>query len=160
MHRTRVWMNPLLALALALVPAACKDDLLGPQDPEDVVFDASLNVDLDRMTRLDSGVYYEILIESEGAPTGDGATVIVDYTLWLPNGTEVDSATEETLRLNEGQVIEGFRQGMLGMEEGERRLIVVPSYLGYGAAGNTPLGIPPHSVLVYVVDLVVLNPPM
>lgn len=158
MHRFRVRLIPLVALVLALAPAGCSDDLLGPQDAEDVTFDPSLNVDLDQMTELDSGVYVQTLVEGEGESTGVGATVIIDYTLWLPNGTEINSGDDAQFQLD--NVIEGFGEGMIGMQEGERRLIVVPSYLGYGAAGDSQAGIPPHSVLVFLVDLVELNPPL
>jgi FKBP-type peptidyl-prolyl cis-trans isomerase len=114
-------------------------------------------VDLDQMTELDSGVYIRTLVEGEGIGAEDGAFVEADYTLWLPDGTEVQSGNLEE-RLAPGEVIDGFRLGMIGTKEGETRLIVIPSQLGYGASGR-PL-IPPHSVLVFRVTLNVLNPPM
>lgn len=149
-----------LALLLALVAtvAACDDDVTGPQTPADVTFDASLGVNLGSMTKLDSGVYIQTLTAGQGVPVADGDLVIVDYTLWLANGTERDSGAGASFRLNAGSVIDGFRLGMIGMVKGETRLIVVPSALGYGAAGRT--GIPPHSVLVFRVKLNDLNPPV
>ena len=149
-----------LALVLALVAglAACDDDVTGPQNPTDVSFDPSLGVNLDAMTELDSGVYIQTLTTGQGVPVANGDLVIVDYTLWLTDGTERDSGTDAQFTLSQNAVIDGFRLGMIGMLRGETRLIVIPSSLGYGAGGTT--GIPPHSVLVFRVTLKDLNPPV
>ena len=53
------------------------------------------------------------------------------------------------------QVVPGFAQGIDGMHVGGRREIVIPPALGYGAAGNGPVG--PNETLVFVVDLVSLQ---
>jgi peptidylprolyl isomerase len=50
-----------------------------------------------------------------------------------------------------GGVIPGFAQGIAGMKEGGRRVIVMPPDLGYGAGGNGPVG--PNETLTFVVDL-------
>ncbi|HUO47363.1 MAG TPA: FKBP-type peptidyl-prolyl cis-trans isomerase, partial [Acidimicrobiales bacterium] len=49
-------------------------------------------------------------------------------------------------------VIPGFAQGIVGMKVGGRRVIVIPSSLGYGAAGSPP-AVAPNENLVFVVDL-------
>lgn len=148
---------PLL-LALALLSAGCDDDVTGPQIPADVTFDSSLGVDLSAMTDVGSGLYIQTLTAGQdGAVVGTGDVVWVDYTLWLPNGTLIDTRADQDFTLDVGSVIDGFRLGMEGMSVGETRLIVIPSALGYGARGNS--GIPPHSVLVFQVTLNDLNPP-
>jgi FKBP-type peptidyl-prolyl cis-trans isomerase len=131
--------------------AACDDDATGPRVPEDVTFDAALGVDLNAMTELDSGVYIQTLASGEGIPLVEGDRAVMDYTLWLPNGIQVDTGTDVTFEIGEGAVIDGFRLGVIGMAPGETRLLVIPSELGYGGQGNT--GIPPHSVLVFRVTL-------
>ncbi|MBT8403631.1 MAG: FKBP-type peptidyl-prolyl cis-trans isomerase [Gemmatimonadetes bacterium] len=148
------------ALVLALVAglAACDDDVTGPQNPGDVSFNPSLGVDLEAMTELDSGVYIQTLTTGQGVPVVEGDVVVVDYTLWLPDGDEKDSGTDVSFALTPNSVIDGFRLGLLGMLIGETRLIVIPSSLAYGAGGTT--GIPPHSVLVFRVTLKDLNPPV
>lgn len=143
------WIPLALALVLGGTATACDDDATGPRIPEDVSFDASLGVDLDAMTRLSSGVYVQTLDAGSGLPLADGSTVVLDYAVWLPNGNEVDSGTDVTFTVAPGALIEGFRIGVLGMQPDERRLIVIPSELAYGARGNR--GIPPHSVLVFEV---------
>lgn len=154
----RLLAVPFLALCVTL--GACGDDPVGPRFPEDVEFAASLGVDLDQMTELESGVYVQTLTPGEGAQAQDGSLVFVDYILWLPDGTEVDSGEDVELRLSSGPngVIDGFRLGMIGAQQGETRLIVIPSPLGYGPQGRDQ--IPPNSVLVFRVDLDVLDPPI
>ena len=49
------------------------------------------------------------------------------------------------------QVIDGWNEGLLGMRQGGRRLLVVPPDKGYGQGGN---GIRPGETLVFVVDAV------
>ena len=49
-------------------------------------------------------------------------------------------------------VIQGWDQGVVGMREGGRRLLKIPSDLAYGEAGSgTSIG--PNTPLVFVVDL-------
>ncbi len=148
----------LIALLLVVGLTACDDDIAGPRLPGDVTFDASLGVDLAAMTELPSGIYIQTLTPGEGVPVVTGDHVYVDYVLWLPNGTQIDAGSNVDFTLDPGNVIDGFRVGVEGMTVGETRLIVVPSALGYGAAGRT--GIPPHSVLVFRVTLNDLNPPL
>lgn len=153
-------MRTLRSFALLLVvviAAACDDDVTGPRLPADVSFDASLGVDLAAMTDLGSGLYVQTLTAGSGGAFEAGDAVVLGYTLWLPDGTEIDSNDAWTTTISAGSVIDGFLLGLEGMSEGETRLIVIPSALGYGAAGNR--GIPPHSVLVFRVTLHELNPP-
>uniref|UniRef100_A0A8C5QXX5 peptidylprolyl isomerase n=1 Tax=Leptobrachium leishanense TaxID=445787 RepID=A0A8C5QXX5_9ANUR len=60
----------------------------------------------------------------------------------LEDGTEFDSSIPRkqpfTFKLGTGQVIKGWDQGLLGMCEGEKRKLVIPSELGYGDRGAPP----------------------
>jgi peptidylprolyl isomerase len=53
--------------------------------------------------------------------------------------------------LGQGDVIQGWDQGIVGMKAGGRRLLVIPAELAYGAQGSG--SIPPNAPLVFVVDL-------
>lgn len=53
-----------------------------------------------------------------------------------------------------GRVIKGWDQGLLKMRKGDRKLLVIPSYLGYGQAGSPP-AIPGDEPLVF--DMEVLD---
>lgn len=54
--------------------------------------------------------------------------------------------------LGAGNVIKGWDEGIEGMKEGGRRLLVIPPDKGYGEAGSPP-SIPANETLVFVVDL-------
>jgi peptidylprolyl isomerase len=49
-------------------------------------------------------------------------------------------------------LITGWQEGLPGMQEGGRRLLVIPGELAYGA--TPPPGIEPDETLVFVIDLI------
>jgi len=77
----------------------------------------------------------------------------MDYTLWLPNGTQLQQGTVRTETTQGGArgFTEGWQLGIQGMKHSEVRRLVIPSRLGYG--GETYGPIPAHSVLVFEVRL-------
>jgi len=85
-----------------------------------------------------------------------GDLLSMHYTGKLEDGTEFDSSIPrgEPLQftLGSGQVIKGWDQGLLGMCVGEKRKLVIPPELGYGATGAPPK-IPGNSVLIFEVEL-------
>lgn len=54
--------------------------------------------------------------------------------------------------LGAGNVIAGWDEGVAGMKEGGRRLLIIPPDMGYGPQGSPP-SIPPNETLIFVVDL-------
>jgi FKBP-type peptidyl-prolyl cis-trans isomerase len=94
------------------------------------------------------------LVTGTGATATPGATVRIHYVGALYRGAEVFDSSwgrgPATFGLN--QVIPGFSQGIVGMRTGGRRVLVIPSALGYGAAGAPPV-IPGDATLVFVIDL-------
>ena len=84
------------------------------------------------------------------------STLEVHYTLmaWSTGAvveSSWDSGQSPTFPLS--GVIAGWQEGIPGMKEGGRRLLVVPSELGYGAIGKGP-AIGPNETLIFVVDLI------
>nr|XP_006129809.1 peptidyl-prolyl cis-trans isomerase FKBP2 isoform X2 [Pelodiscus sinensis]XP_014432342.1 peptidyl-prolyl cis-trans isomerase FKBP2 isoform X2 [Pelodiscus sinensis] len=71
-----------------------------------------------------------------------GDVLHMHYTGKLEDGTEFDSSIPRDqpfiFSLGTGQVIKGWDQGLLGMCEGEKRKLVIPSELGYGDRGAPP----------------------
>merc|ERR1712179_510277 len=72
------------------------------------------------------------------------------------DGSQFDSSIPRgqpfTFPLGAGRVIKGWDQGLKGMCEGEKRKLIIPPHLGYGASGSPPK-IPGDSVLVFEVEL-------
>jgi peptidylprolyl isomerase len=51
-----------------------------------------------------------------------------------------------------GQVIEGWNEGILGMRQGGRRLLIIPPLKGYGPNGTPDGSIKPNETLAFVID--------
>jgi FKBP-type peptidyl-prolyl cis-trans isomerase len=68
------------------------------------------------------------------AKAKSGDMVSVDYTGTLEGGKEFDSsAGKEPLQfmIGAGQMLKGFEQGIIGMEEGSEKEIIIPAGEGY-----------------------------
>ena len=88
-----------------------------------------------------------------------GSTVTVNYVGTLQNGQEFDNSNKRgepfTFTLGEGKVIKGWEEGILGMQVGGKRILVIPADMGYGKNGYGP--IPGGATLVFAIDLVSIN---
>ena len=99
----------------------------------------------------------DVAVGSGGAVLAS-STVTVQYTgLSWSDGQTFDSSWQrgQSATFALGQVIAGWQQGLLGMQVGGRRLIVIPPALGYGASGSG--SIKPNETLVFVVDLLAVK---
>lgn len=106
----------------------------------------------------ESGLQYRILKEGEGAQPTAEDEVTVHYTGKLLDGTVFDSSVNRgepaTFPLN--RVIPGWTEGVQLMKEGAKFEFMIPSDLAYGPQG-IPNVIPPHSVLLFDVELIKVN---
>jgi len=136
------------AAALALLAACSLDtgpNVPAPIDPANDTYASALNVDISKMTKTATGLYYRDLALGEGVPAMAGDSVQVDYTLWLTNGTKVQSTLDSGTPFefltgqNPPHVIPGFDEGVIGMLPGGTRQLVIPSQLAWGSAGQAPI---------------------
>ncbi len=100
------------------------------------------------------------LIAGSGASVAVGDTISVNYCgVGQISGALFDSSwgrgEPATFDLVPGGLIEGWTQGVPGMQIGERRLLEIPGDLGYGA--NPPGGIEVDETLIFVVELVAIG---
>ena len=99
----------------------------------------------------------EDLVAGTGDPVESGDTVTVHYLGTLTDGTVFDASWRRgmpfTTTIGVGMVIPGWDQGIVGMREGGRRLLKIPSDLAYGERGSGA-AIPPDTPLLFVVDLI------
>lgn len=144
--------------ALALLAACSLDtgpDVPAPIDPANDTYASALNVDISKMTKTASGLYYRDLQVGEGVPAMAGDSVQVDFTLWLTNGTKVQSTVDDGKPFefltgqNPPRVIPGFEEGVLGMLPNGTRQLVIPPQLAWGSAGQSP--IQPNANVVFLV---------
>ena len=84
--------------------------------------------------------------------------VVVNYIGRLVNGKVFDSsyARGEPLNIPVNRVIPGWTEALQLMSVGSKWQLVIPSKLGYGANGAGDL-IPPHSTLIFDVELVSID---
>jgi FKBP-type peptidyl-prolyl cis-trans isomerase len=79
-----------------------------------------------------------------------GDTVTVAYTGTLGDGHQFDKAAKFSFVLGAKEVIKGWDVGVVGMQKGGERTLVVPSVMGYGKRGCKP-DIPPNATLHFVI---------
>ena len=98
-----------------------------------------------------------------GAEAQSGRVVTVHYTGWLYDtaradhkGAKFDSSRDRnepfSFNLGAGEVIRGWDEGVAGMKVGGRRMLTIPSDMGYGARGAGGV-IPPNATLLFDVEL-------
>jgi FKBP-type peptidyl-prolyl cis-trans isomerase FkpA len=105
-----------------------------------------------------------VLKPGEGPAIAAGQMAVVQYTGWLyeaaaldHKGKKFDSSIDAgkpfSFPVGAGSVIKGWDQGVVGMQVGESRRLIIPSDLGYGDSGAGGI-IPPGATLVFDVELV------
>lgn len=110
-----------------------------------------------------AGLFTFDVVEGAGDEAKAGDAVSVQYAGFnWSNGKEFDASWNrgaqpfEVSPLGSAPVIQGWNDGLIGAQVGDRRLIVIPPELGYGAQGAGGV-IGPNETLVFVVDVVSIN---
>lgn len=106
--------------------------------------------------KTESGLRYKMIQKGSGKQAENGKTVSVHYEGSLETGKVFDSSYPRKkpieFRLGQGQVIEGWDEGIALLQVGDKARFVIPSYLGYGASGAGGV-IPPNATLIFDVEL-------
>lgn len=105
------------------------------------------------------GELVKLVIDDVKIGTGpgvkEGDTLTVHYIGTTQDGVKFDSSYDRgepfTYTVGEGKVIEGWEKGLIGMQVGGSRILVIPPSMAYG---NRQVGmIPANSPLVFAIDL-------
>jgi FKBP-type peptidyl-prolyl cis-trans isomerase len=144
---------PLLGATLPSTfsdPALAKE-VMGRKPPTPTPPPANTPADALKKTTLIKG-------EGHGAEAGD--TVTVYYVGNLSNGKVFDESWSRKepfpVALGQGQVIQGWDEGLVGAKIGERRHLVIGSDKAYGP--NAQSRIPANSPLAFDIDVIDITP--
>jgi len=155
-------LAPLLVVPVFL--SGCLDSTAPEEfdDPgiDEVVFAASLGVDLEDFVPRESGIWVRDDEPGEGDPIVMGQEAGVYYTGWVSTGFQFDAVSEADgpppeFVLGMPGPIDGLTFGLLGMRVGGERTVLVPPSLGFGWASLS--GVPPGSWLVLGIQLVSID---
>lgn len=122
---------------------------------------AKMTAELDQIAAgfesTDSGLRYQYIQKGSGKRAVKGNKVAVHYKGQLVNGMEFDNSYKRKqpieFTVGVGQVIEGWDEGIMLLNVGDKARFVIPSQLGYGSRGAGGV-IPPNATLIFDVELV------
>src|SRR5688572_6835997 len=160
----------LSAVAALVLLASCdlstEPDLPAAIDPANDTYATSLGVDIASMTKTSAGLYYKDKVVGTGDVAAAANDLVrMNYTVWLTNGTKLDSnkdpgETPDEFRIGDPNVIPGFSLGFIGMKPGGVRQLVIPAALAWGPNGsppdpNNPSGprVQPNANVVFEIEL-------
>ncbi len=107
--------------------------------------------------KTESGLRYQFIVKGSGKKAEKGNTVAVHYKGQLTNGQVFDDSYKRKqpieFNVGVGQVIEGWDEGIMLLNVGDKARFVIPSHLGYGSRGAGGV-IPPNATLIFDVELV------
>lgn len=106
----------------------------------------------------ESGLKYVITEAGQGNDKpAKGQAVTAHYTGYLLDGSQFDSSADRNqpfvFAVGMGMVIKGWDEAFADMTKGEKRTLIIPHELGYGANGYPPV-IPPRATLIFDVELI------
>lgn len=104
---------------------------------------------------LSPKLQYRVEHVGQGSEVKQDSIPLIHYTGKLMDGTIFASSHEndKPISLPIKQTIPGFSEGLLGMKEGEKRVLYIHPELAYGIAGQ----LPPNSLLVFEVEVLLAD---
>lgn len=105
--------------------------------------------------KSNSGLYYVIQEQGEGAHPTFNSNVTVKYKGYYTNGSVFDESENEGISFSLQQVISGWTEGITYFKEGGKGMLLVPSRLAYGPKDSR--NIPGGSVLIFDIELLKIN---
>jgi len=144
----------LFSLFIISLSACKKGDIVSEQAAvDDTKIQAYIKANNINATKDPSGVYYQVITPGTGpypVVTPTSSTVQIAYTGTYLNG-QVFQTNPSTTGLLSG-FVQGFQIGLQHINKGGRILLIIPSCLAYGTAGNG--AIPGNAVILFKVDLI------
>ncbi|MBC7914862.1 MAG: FKBP-type peptidyl-prolyl cis-trans isomerase [Pyrinomonadaceae bacterium] len=105
------------------------------------------------LSRLSSGLYYQILTPGSGDDITAISTVTVAYKGMLTTGTVFDQST--SFKTDLSSTIPGWIQGVPLIKKGGKIRLIIPPSLAYGSQVRET--IPPYSILDFDIEILEVN---
>ena len=112
--------------------------------------------ELEGIERNGYGMYELSVAQGEGAFASFGDAIIYSATVYLLDDSGVGQYTD-TVELGRSEMEIGLHESFKGMQEGEKKLVLIPSFLARGLAGDLDK-VPPQSPLRYDIRLLKILP--
>ena len=129
-------LSKLLFIGLIVVLASCDDD--NPFVVDFSTVPPPFEIGNAPLVTTPSGLGYHVIREGSGPfEVTRRDNIRVFFTGRLTNGEVFDSSyrngsTTPSTFSNLGTLIDGFREGLIGMRVGEQRVLIIPPSLAYG----------------------------
>jgi len=157
-------IRTLLMLAPLAVTVGCSKPASEDQESAAAIPVAAVQERPDaESVEIAPGLSMRIIRQGSGRIAAAGQIVFVHYTGWLyddsaagKRGQKFDSSVDRgkhfDFPLGAGRVIKGWDQGVVGMQEGEKRELTIAPEMAYGERGIGNV-IPPGATLIFEVEL-------
>lgn len=125
---------------------------------------SSGTVAADRFQMTPQGARYQDLKTGMGDAAETGDVVTMHFVGWLDADGRKGKEIYNTRRAREpvsfvvgtDRVMQGWSDGVIGMNPGGKRLLMLPPALGYGSRGVEGV-IPPGAGLIFVIDVIAVE---
>jgi len=157
----RIGAALVLPLAAALALAACGSSSTPPASPNTSVtasgsFGSAPAVKIPAK-KAGSDLFVKTEIHGSGQTLSKAESFLGNYVVYIWSGTShrlVLSTYTATPQVLSGTLLPGLQTALDGKKMGSRVLAVLPPKYGYGASGNTQVGVTGSDTLVFVVDMI------
>ncbi|MFZ0134546.1 MAG: FKBP-type peptidyl-prolyl cis-trans isomerase [Desulfobacterales bacterium] len=113
------------------------------------------------VTVLESGLKYQDLVVGTGETAGAGKVATIHMAGWLDDGGRKgvkffdsrDQGQPIMFKIGTDRVMKAWNLGVVGMQAGGKRRLMVPASLGYGKKAVDGI-VPPDSDLILEIELV------
>lgn len=112
-----------------------------------------------KMTKSDMGFWYATLNAGTNKNIKKGSRVCMSYEVRLLDGSlcySFEDNGEKCLTVGQRQTIKGLDEALPLFKEGEKALILLPSYLAFGVSGDRNK-IPPYTPVVYTIRILTVE---
>ncbi len=153
----------VLAVVLPLIAlSACGDLESSPTTTATTGTTVATKPSVSLPSELPTELVITDLAEGSGVAAAVGDLVVVNYVgVRSVDGVEFDNSYDRgstlDVTLGAGQVIAGWEQGLVGVQQGTRRQLDIPAELAYADQGAGDV-IRPGDALSFVVDVVIVLP--